>query len=189
MNLWAIAKSVGLGVVKNMVPGGAAIIDTINAVLPDDRKLSSDATGSEVMKAVDSLPPEQRAAVMEKQFDVDITQIKESNSTVRMMLEHDAKNPHSTRPYIAKQAFHVIAFAVITVVSLWAYGVGMQNKELVAAVMGGWEFVLAVIMPFVTLLWAYFGILKQEHKQKLDAANGQSTPTGIAGILSTVLKR
>ena len=53
----------------------------------------------------------------------------------------------------------------------------------------GWQFILAMIAPLVTLLWAYFGVLKTEHKNKLDAANGMSNPSGIAGILSTMLKR
>ena len=126
---------------------------------------------------------------MEKEFDVSITQIKESNSTVRAMLESDTKNPHTTRPYIAKGAFHVVAFVVIVTISVWAYGVFIRDDDLVKTVMGGWQFVLAVIGPLVTLLWAYFGVLKQEHKNKLDAANGSSTPAGIAGILSSIIKR
>jgi len=50
--------------------------------------------------------------------------------------------------------------------------------------------VLAVMAPLVTLLYAYFGVLKSEHKNKLDAAAGSApAPAGIAGILSAVLKR
>ena len=100
----------------------------------------------------------------------------------------DTKTPHTTRPYIAKGAFHVVAFVTIVVISLWAYGVAVKDEALVTAIMGGWQFVLAVIGPLVTLLWAYFGILKQEQRNKLNAATG-STTGGLSGIISNILKR
>jgi len=189
MKLWDIIKSVGSAAITTMVPGGGLLIGAINQVLPKDKQLPATATGDEVNSAVAPLPPDQRAAIMEKEFDVTLAQIEESNSTVRAMLESDAKNPHSTRPYIAKGAFHVVAFVIIVTISAWAYGVLTSDDSLVKTVMGGWQFVLAVIAPLVTLLWAYFGVLKQEHKNKLDAANGSSTPAGIAGILSSLIKR
>lgn len=190
MKLWDIVKTVGSAALQVALPGtGSLIVGAVNGLLPDDKKLPAGATGDDVNNAIASLPPEQQASVMEKEFDVSITQIKESNSTVRAMLESDAKNLHSTRPYIAKGSFHVVAFVVIVTISVWAYGVFIRDDDLVKTVMGGWQFVLAVIGPLVTLLWAYFGVLKQEHKNKLDAANGSSTPAGIAGILSSIIKR
>lgn len=190
MKLWDIVKTVGSAALQVALPGtGSLIVGAVNEFLPDDKKLPAGATGDDLNNAIASLPPEQQASVMEKEFDVSITQIKESNSTVRVMLESDAKNPHSTRPYIAKGSFHVVAFVVIVTISVWAYGVLISDDGLVKTVMGGWQFILAVIGPLVTLLWAYFGVLKQEHKNKLDAANGSSTPAGIAGILSSIIKR
>jgi hypothetical protein len=190
VKLWDIAKTVGSAALQVALPGtGSLIVGAVNELLPDDKKLPSGATGNDIAQAIGSLPPEQQASVMEKEFDVDITQIKESNSTVRVMLESDAKNPHSTRPYIAKHSFHTVAFVIVVTVSVWAYGVGIKDDGLVKAVMDGWPFVLAVIGPLVTLLWAYFGVLKQEHKNRLDAANGSSTPSGLAGIISSVLRR
>lgn len=190
MKLWDIIKTVGSAAIQVALPGtGSLIVGAVNKLLPDDKKLPAGATGDDLNTAIASLPPEQQASVMEKEFDVQLTQIKESNSTVRAMLESDAKNPHSTRPYIAKGAFHVVAFVIIVTISAWAYGVLVSDDSLVKMVMEGWRFVLAVIAPLVTLLWAYFGVLKQEHKNKLDAANGSSTPAGIAGILSSLIKR
>jgi len=189
MKLWDIVKTVGSGIIKTAVPGGGMIIDMVNGFLPDDKKLPNTATGNDVNNAIANLPPEQQATIMSKELDVELTQIKESNSTVRAMLDSDAQNPHTTRPYIAKNSFHVIAFVIVVTISLWSYGIIKQDAELIAAVMDGWPFVMAVVGPLVTLLWAYFGVLKQEHKNKLDAANGASTPTGITGILSTLLTR
>lgn len=188
MKLLDILGKVGGAVIKAVVPGGGLIVDVVNEFLPDDKKLDSGATGSDISSAVESLPAEQRAQLMAREFDVDITQIQESNSTLRAMLDADTKTPHTTRPYIAKGAFHVVAFVATVVISLWAYGVAVKDEALVTAVMGGWQFVLAVIGPLVTLLWAYFGILKQEQRNKLNAATG-STQAGIAGILSSIIKR
>lgn len=189
MKLWDIVKTVGSSVVRNAVPGGGLLVDVVNEFLPDDRKLPAEATGSDIATAVDSLPAEQRAQLMAREFDVDITQIQESNATVRAMLEADTKTPHTTRPYIAKGSFHVIAFVTVVTISLWAYGVAIKDDALVTAIMDGWQFVLAVIGPLVTLLWAYFGILKQEQRNRLDAARGGSTANGISGIISNILKR
>lgn len=190
MKLLDIVKSVGSTALQVALPGtGSLIVGTLNELLPDEKKLPATASGNDIGQAIGGLSPEQQAFVMEKEYDIDITQIKESNSTVRTMLESDAKNPHSTRPYIAKHAFHTVAFVITVTVSMWAYGVGSKDVIIVETVMEGWPFVLAVIGPLVSLLWAYFGILRQEHKNRLDAANGSSTPGGLAGIISSVLRR
>lgn len=189
MKLWDIVRSVGSGIIRNVVPGGGMIIDVVNELLPDDKKLAKDATGADIDTAVASLPPAEKARIMEKEFDVEITQIKESNETVRAMLESDAKTPHTTRPYIAKGSFLVVAFASIMTISIWAYGVIIQDKEIVKAIMEGWQFVLAVIGPLVTLLWAYFGVLKTEHKNKLNAASGLTEPSGLGGLISKLMDK
>jgi len=184
-----IVKTVGSGILA-AVPGGPLVLGAVNAFLPDDEKLPDTATANQVNSAMARLTPDQQAQIMTKEFEVDITQIKESYSTVRVMLESDAKNPHSTRPYIVKHSFHLVAIISLIVIIMWAYGVGTDNDVLVTAVMDGWPFVVAIISPFVVLLKAYFGILKQEHKNKLQAAGG-ITPEpikGIAGIISNFLK-
>jgi len=190
MKLWDILKTVGSVALQVALPGaGSAIVAAVNAFLPDDSKLPAAATGNEINDAIAKLPPEQQAAVLEKQFDVSITEIRESNSTIRAMLESDAKNPQTTRPYIAKGSFLVVAFVSILSMSMWSYGVLSGNASLVSVVMGGWQFILALIAPLVTLLWAYFGVLKKEHKDRLDAANGNTTLSGISGILTSILNR
>ncbi len=188
MNLLAIAKKVGWGILRDAIPGGGLILQAVNEFLPDDKKLPADATGEQVKAAADSLPPAERAQLLSREFDVEETQIKESNETLRVMLQADATSTHTTRPYIAKGAFQVVAAVVLVVVSLWAYGVGMGKPEMVKTIMDGWPFVLGVIGPFVMLLRSYFGVLKQEHRQRLDAAGGTPSP-GFAGALAAFLKQ
>ena len=187
MKLWDILKTVGGTALQIALPGtGSVIVGAINELLPDNRKLPAGANGDDINSVISKLPAEQQASLLEKEFDVKITQIQESHSTVRKMLESDVQNPHTTRPYIAKGSFLVVAFVILSTTCVWSYAVISNNHELVKIVMNGWQFQLAAIGPLVTLLWAYFGVLKQEHKTKLDAANGFSTG---GGILSKILKR
>lgn len=189
MKLWDIVKKVGGGLIRDVVPGGGLLVDAVNAFLPDDSKLPPTATGSDVDAAVASLPADQRAEVMGKEFDVELTQIKETNETLRVMLESDARNPHSTRPKIVMGAFRVVAFISLLFVSMWAYAVLTDNAELVKAITDGWPFAAAIILPFVGWLDRYFGKLTTEHKNRLNAASGETSSPGIAGILSAILKR
>ena len=190
MKLWDILKTVGSAALQVALPGtGSLIVGAVNEFLPDDKKLPAGATGNAIGDAIARLPAADQAAVMEKEFDVEITQIKESYSTVRTMLESEAKSPHSTRPYIAKGSFHVVAFSILLIVSVWSYGVISGDSAMVKAVVDGWPFILAAIGPLVALLRSYFGVLKHEQKNKLDAACGHSTPAGVSGILSKILNR
>lgn len=189
MKLWDVVKSVGSSVIREVVPGGGILVDAVNEFLPDDQKLPNNATGKDVDQALASLPADQRARVMEKEFDVDITQIRQSNETVRAMLAADAGTKHTTRPYIAKHAFHVVAFAVIATVSAWWIGVVTSDETMVDAITNGWPFILSVIGPFVVLLRAYFGVLRDEDRNRMSAASGNSSPAGLAGALSGLLKR
>lgn len=189
MKLFDIIKTVGGGVLANFVPGGSALIGTINALLPGNAQLPANATGNQIGAAVETLSGSEKASLMEKEFDVQITEIKEGNETLREMLKSDADNPHSTRPYIAKHSFHVIAAVNIIVIAVWAVGVLKGNDKIVAAVIESPYFILALIGPLVTVLLAYFGHLVKEHKSKLDAANGSTAPSGITGLLTSILKK
>lgn len=190
MKLWDIVKKVGAGIISTAVPGGPLIVGAINEFLPDEKKLPANATGEQAQDALAGLPAETRAALMDKEFDVQITEIKESNETLRQMLVSDAATPHTTRPYIAKHSFHVIGFTIVMVILLWCYGVARENDTIVKTITEGWPFLLAAIGPLVVLLHAYFGVLRQEHKNKLDAAGrGKTQPTGLNGLLSTLMKR
>ena len=186
MNVWDIVKTVGADIISDVIPGGSVIIKGINELLPNDKKLPENATGSDITNAVESLPPQDRAAIMSKQFDVQMTNIKESNETLRTMLAADATQPHTTRPRIAMRAFNVTAFISIIVVLMWAYAVVRDRPDMVTAITGGWPFIAAIVGPFVTLLLGYFGILKGEHKAKLDAAGGLNVPSKLDRLIGVV---
>ena len=188
MKLFDIVKKVGSSLIKTIIPGSGLLIDTVNEFLPDDKKLSKSATGDELNAALESLPPEQRASVLEKEFDVEIVEIKESNETLRTMLEYDTKNPQSTRPKIAYQAFQVIAATVIITMSLWAYAVATGNTKMVETIMNGWPFIVGVTSVLSTVLLSYFGSINKERQGKIDLASGSPKLGAIAGIVSMFKK-
>ena len=94
MKLFDIIKKVGGGIISTMVPGGGLILGAINALLPSDKQLPNHATGADAAFAVARLTSADRLKFEAKECDVDITQIQESHSTVRAMLEADNANPH-----------------------------------------------------------------------------------------------
>jgi len=188
MNLWDIVRKVGGGIISNTVPGGALLVAAVNEFLPNDKKLASGATGNDIQSAISGLPAAQQVEIMSKEFDVEITQIEESYSTLRTMLEHDASNPQSTRPYIAKHSFHVIAFCIVVVMSIFAYAVASKQVEMVKAIMDGWPFIVGILAPLAVLLRSYFGVLQSEKKAVLDAANGKTASVGLASSLAGLFR-
>ena len=189
MKLSDILKTVGSVALREAVPGGGIILGLVNEVLPAVSKLGQDATGADVEAAVESLPDEVRTKLINKEFDIKRTEIKEGHETLRAIIEADIKNQQSTRPYIAKGAFFVVAFTIITVVSVWVFGVLAGKIAVVVTVGNSWQFILALIGPLVTLLWAYFGVLKTEHKNRMTTASGNSPAAGIVGALAGLLKK
>jgi len=107
MNLFEIAKRVGTGLIRELVPGGGLLIDVVNEILPEGQKLPPNATGEMLETAAKGLPPEQQAQLMLKQFDVQINETTQSNETLRAMLASEAITPQSTRPRIAYGCFWV----------------------------------------------------------------------------------
>lgn len=182
MNIWEIAKKVGTGIIKNVVPGAGAVIDIVNEFLPDDKKLTDNSTGEHIETAINSLPADQRAALMQREFDVKI----EEHKTLQTMLTADATSTHTTRPYIAKHSFHLLALVTLLIVVGWLYGVFKQDEAIVDAIVNGWPFVASIVGPFVGLLFAYFGILRKEGETKVGAATGNFKPSTISSIIGAL---
>lgn len=189
MKLKDILKKVGAGVIKDAVPGGGVLVSVLSDLLPAGKKPPAGITGADLAHVIDTLPAKEKAALYGKEFDVEITEIKESNETVRAMLHADATSSHTTRPYIAVHSFHVVAGVVVVTVAMWAYAIFKGDAALVLAVTGGWPFILGAIAPFTILLQAYFGVLRKEHQNKLDAGNGSPTSSALSGLISAFVKR
>lgn len=183
MKLKDIISKVGGEVFKNAVPGGGILLDVVNEFLPNGQRLDKGATGSDVRAQIEKLPAGLQASLYGKEFDVEAEQIREGNATLRAMIEAERQSPHTTRPFVIKGSFLVVAFVVVLCVTVWAYGAVSGNTALVEVIARGWPFVLSAIGPFAVLLRAYFGVLQSEHRDRLSAVTGQ--PTG--GLLTRLL--
>jgi len=188
MNLLNIAKTIGSVAINVAAPG---LLTAINAALPTGVNLPEAATGADLQQAVDQLPPDQRAEVLTRQLDVRLAAIDQAGQSNRTMLATEQASQHTTRPYIAKGAFHVVAFCSLAVISVWCVGVLRGDVAVITAANSGADLVIYLLGPLVALLWAYFGILKTEQRQRLDAAN--SHPSGglgaLVGAVAAMVKR
>ena len=59
-------------------------------------------------------------------------------------------------------------------------------SELVKKIVGCWKWLAAIILPFICLLNAYFGILPKESKDRLDAASGVPSSVDIGCVFKAL---
>ena len=189
MDLWNIVKTVGSAVVAHVVPGGAAIVAAVNALLPDNEKLPSYATGHQMDKAIAGLSAEQKIALLSKQYDVDIAAIQQGNQTLRTMLETEQKSPHSTRPKIAFGCFLVLAFITVCVGVSIVWCVVKADHTTLGAMKELTMLLGGVTAIFALVLRAYFGILSHESRDRQNAANGFQNIGALAAVTSKVIGR
>jgi len=189
MKIWEIIKSVGSAAIQTALPGvGTLIVQGVNAVLPDDEQLPVDATGDQIGSAINKLPPEQQAQVLTKEYDVKLEQIKQSHSSLQTMLKANATSTHTTRPKIAYQAWQVVGFVTLLFGSGWFIAVVTSDSEMIKSIENSYMFVGFLLAPLIVWLNAYFGILRDESKDKLNAAQGHKVDP-IGGLIGKLFKR
>jgi len=188
MKLEEFLNKAASAVFTEVVPMGGEILGTVNALLPKDQQLPVSATGAQIDAAIATLPADQRAAILTADIDLEKTKVRESADTTRTMLTFDAKNPQSTRPYIAKHSFHVLAFCALSAVATLGYGVFKNEYWIVKSLADSWPFIATVIAPLVYVLKAYFGAIQTEQKQRFNAANGYSIESGLSALVSAIKK-
>jgi len=176
MNLKSIITKVGTSLFREAVPGGGLILDTVNAFLPKDKKLGADATGKDIEDAVNTLPPEQRAMVLTKEYDVEIADIESWTSIQQSHSEAD-QSGHSTRPEIALAMARVVAFAIIAVVSIWTVAVYRGNVETLKVLSDSSMLIFTILATPTVLLRSYFGLRTREKTEQTRAGAGVVPPS------------
>jgi len=189
MKLRDILKKVGAGIIKEVVPGGGVLMGVVNELLPKTKQLDPSASGDDIQAAIDSLPAADKARVLEKEFDVDMAFIKESGASNRAMLEAELKSTHSTRPLVIKLFAIIVSLITLYIVYLWGDAITGGKTALVLAIGNGWPMILALCAPFFVVINAYFGVLRKESQNKLDAANGNPTSSIASTLISGFLNR
>lgn len=149
------------------IPGGSAIVSAVNAFLPDSKKLPENAKGEEILSAIDQLPEDKKAQLLEKQINLEV--VREENWTERYvaMVKADSQ---STRPKIALIMAWLVVIESIVFISFLSYsvytsGISSLNQPYLWTVFG----VLTGIPSGI--LGKYFGELRREQANRLGIQN------------------
>lgn len=189
MKLGEILRKVGSTVIRNVVPGGGLIVDLVNGFLPEEKKLSKEATGEEVTKAIRTLPPDQRAQIFLKEIDVELAEISSWTQIQGSLAEAD-KAGASTRPQIALIMAKIVAFVILAFSAMWIVAIFRDQTEMIKRLADSWPLMLTIIATPTALLRAYFGMRSKEKKERYSAAVGQPVkpPNFLVDIIKTIRK-
>ncbi len=183
MNIGKVLLDVGEAVVSTMVPGGPAIIKLVNSFLPEDKKLPETATGTQVSSAIATLPPDQQAAVMLKELDVEIEDIRGNVSIVQSMNEADGPG-NSTRPMIADRMAWAICGGVWVFILAIAWAIVTKDAATISALNPAWMLMALVLGVPSTVVLRYFNARTDEKKARYAVMAGQEAPaSGLANII------
>lgn len=188
MKLKDILFSVGSSVIKSVVPGGGVVLDLINNLLPNDKKLGQKTTGEEAIAAIESLPAEQKASLMEKQLDVEIAEINNWSKIQASLASADIAGS-STRPEIAVMMSQVVSFTIIVFISILAVAIIQKQEGMIKVISELWPLMLAILGLPIGLLRSYFGMRSKEKKSRYQAASvamGQPQMNIFADIVKAV---
>ena len=187
MKIFDILKTVGTGLISTMVPGGGAIVGLINGFLPDDKKLPETATGQDAQKAIDTLSSVDKANVLNKEYDVQIEEIRGFTDRFKAMAEVDATG-NTTRPEIAMMMARIVSFAVIVIISIFAVAVINGDAPMIKTIVDGWPFIVAILGTPTALLRAYFAMRTKEKQHKYEATTGVKPQGGLLATLAGLIK-
>ena len=183
MNILSILSKVGSSIIADVIPGGQAILNVVNELLPKENQLTSKATGTDIQATISQMPLDKQAELLSKKFDVDITAIKEHTNVIKALGDVD-KTGNSTRPAIAIMMAKIVAFSVVVLVTMLAIAIGNNNTETIKAIGDNWPLVIAILGTPTALLRAYFGMRTKEKQQKYQAVSGSEPKSVIGGLIS-----
>ena len=178
MNIGRILAKVGTSIISSVVPGAGIVIDAVNAFLPDEKKLPTNATGTQASDAINSLPPSAQAQVLSKQLDVEITEAQEYTKVISALADAD-KAGNSTRPMIAKMMAQIVSFSVIVFASALAIAIFRDASEMIKQLSDTWPLMLAILATPTALLRAYFAMRTKEKKARYNIGAGQPKSNGL----------
>jgi len=187
MKISAILKA-GAALASTFYPPLAGVIPIVNAFLPNDQQINESSTGLEVQAAIKTLPPGQQEMILSAEIDLKKTEVIEHTKVIEALADADSTG-NSTRPKIAEDCSKTVNFVVILIVSMWAYSVLGKDAGLLKTIQDSWQMILAIIVPLLTIIRAYFGMRTDEKNTRQHTANGMSAPLkGFAKIISAIRK-
>jgi hypothetical protein len=182
MDIKSILKTVGTAVLASN-PIGLAAIPIINALLPDNEKLPSNATGKDVEARIAQLTPDEQGRIYRAEIDLQIEQERGLTSRYEAMCKSDGQQ---TRAKIVNKAMNCLI--AITLMFMCAIGYVYSTagaKVAFSLEMAGVFFTVSGTFAYV--IRAYFGDLRTETESRHSAINGKSLPSkGIAGVIQSI---
>lgn len=185
MKLLDVLAKVGTSILADVVPGGNAILSVVNGFLPKEKQVLAGATGNDISNIINELPNDKRSELLSKEFDVEITEIKEHTKVITALGEVD-KTGNSTRPFIALMMAWVVSFAIVGLVVMLGIAIHGKDAVTVKAVGDNWPLVLALLGIPSGLLRAYFGMRTKEKQQKYQALTNTSPHSTFTELLKFV---
>ena len=172
----------GIAATANPLVGGA--LSLVNNFLPEEKKLSPEATGQQITHAYDAMPQATQQQI-DKQAEIELAEIQAATDKLGHMVSVESKSGN-TRPHIALLMAYVVALAVAGLLVIM--GIGIWNKDAITLekITAAWPLVLAILATPTALLRAYFGMRTKEKQARYAAATGQpiaGVVSGIAGLL------
>lgn len=152
-------------------PALGAAIKAVNYLLPEDKKLPETATGNDVANAVDALPPEQKASLMESEIDLEKVRLEQQASVYIALSKADNQE---TRAKIVLENSRVLCFVIV------AFAVWLFVNPAIASSGAIWTAFAILTGAPATVLMNYFGNLRKEHAQRQITAGAD--PKGITGL-------
>ncbi len=173
-----IFKTIGVGLLSSN-PVGASILGAVNMFLPDDKKLPEGSTGEQVKNAVEKLPPEQQASLMEKEIDLEIAKEEGWSERYIAMTKADGQ---STRPKIALMMAQILSFEILafTVVIAWSVsheGMAALNQPYLWTIFGTLTSVPAGILA------KYYGELRKEQSNRIGVKQDDGLISKLLGMV------
>lgn len=167
------------GAVLSATPIGP-LLPLINAILPNDAKLTPDTPVNDAMDTLASQPPN----IQLELAGVDLGFEQEYTEQLRIVTELE-KTGATTRPRIAMGSFYITSLiTVLTVVAIFAalWTEGLEHADKTLALGGG---IAVLCSPFILWVNAYIGARTREKNMRLAVGTGhppESVATGLAGL-------
>ena len=191
MKFGKILLKIGGAALKSVQPLGVVseILGFVNDVLPKDKQLSENTTGTQAMEAIAGLPENKQAEVLTKKFDVELAEISAHVDVIRALADVDMTG-NSTRPAIARAQSNLIGFGVVITLGPIGYAIVTGDKEMVDAVASIWPLIAAVLGISAGIVNSYFGKRYKEKAQKYEAVSNTSPATSlISNIVGKFIKK
>lgn len=177
MKLFDVLKKVGGTALRIAFPRAGAVIDEVNKFLPDKDRLPDDATGTQMKEAIEKLPPDKQAEIMNRQFDVQIEEIRAFSNDIKTLADVD-KAGASTRPQIAIIMAWLTVYGVVVAISAIVYAI--VTKAL--TIENAWPAILAVLATPTSLLLQYFGKRTKEKIARYETGTGNKVTSALFSL-------